>query len=195
MIVVEHEHVELDYSPDCSGVWFDAGEVELLLETMQMESTGIWRSFAGYCGRQFNSRSVGSLSLMLVDANSGRRLWIGFARAEIQVGRTLAELGAAYLEWAKGYYRKNGIPTTQVDKIQRHLKALLQCHRSALVDDFGPNALRGVQKRLVAERRREQVVQWYFFFQLVQLVDHFGRRAVDEQAILGDQMGCRQAFE
>ena len=38
-----------------------------------------------------NSRSVGSLSLLLVDADSGRRVWIGFARAEVQIGRTLAE--------------------------------------------------------------------------------------------------------
>lgn len=37
MIVVEHEHIELDYSPECEGVWFDAGELELLLETMQLE--------------------------------------------------------------------------------------------------------------------------------------------------------------
>ncbi|MDY6911347.1 MAG: zf-TFIIB domain-containing protein [Chloroflexota bacterium] len=39
MIVVEHEHIELDYCPDCAGVWFDAGELELLLETMQLEKT------------------------------------------------------------------------------------------------------------------------------------------------------------
>lgn len=37
MIVVEHEQIELDYCPDCTGVWFDAGELELLLETMQLE--------------------------------------------------------------------------------------------------------------------------------------------------------------
>ncbi len=39
MIVVEHEHIELDYCPDCAGVWFDAGELELLLETMQLEQS------------------------------------------------------------------------------------------------------------------------------------------------------------
>ena len=41
MIVVEHEKVELDYCVDCSGVWFDAGEIELLLEKMQLESSGL----------------------------------------------------------------------------------------------------------------------------------------------------------
>jgi len=39
MIVVEHEHIELDFCPDCAGVWFDAGELELLLETMQLEKS------------------------------------------------------------------------------------------------------------------------------------------------------------
>lgn len=31
MIAVEFEKIELDYCPNCSGVWFDSGELELLL--------------------------------------------------------------------------------------------------------------------------------------------------------------------
>jgi Zn-finger nucleic acid-binding protein len=31
MIVVEHEAIELDWCCDCGGVWFDAGEIEVLL--------------------------------------------------------------------------------------------------------------------------------------------------------------------
>jgi len=41
MIVVEHENIELDYCTDCSGVWFDAGELELLLETMELEGSSL----------------------------------------------------------------------------------------------------------------------------------------------------------
>jgi len=37
MIVVEHEKIELDYCVNCSGVWFDAEELELLLEAMQLD--------------------------------------------------------------------------------------------------------------------------------------------------------------
>ena len=33
-----------------------------------------------------HSTSVGSLSIVLVDVPSGRRVWLGFARAEVQVG-------------------------------------------------------------------------------------------------------------
>lgn len=31
-LIVEFNNIELDYCPKCSGVWFDAGELELLLE-------------------------------------------------------------------------------------------------------------------------------------------------------------------
>ena len=41
MIVVEHENIELDYCTECSGVWFDAGELELLLERMQLEGSSL----------------------------------------------------------------------------------------------------------------------------------------------------------
>ncbi len=32
MIVVEHKKIELDYCLQCSGVWFDHGELDLFLE-------------------------------------------------------------------------------------------------------------------------------------------------------------------
>ena len=37
MIVVEHEHIELDYCTSCRGVWFDAGELELMLEAANLD--------------------------------------------------------------------------------------------------------------------------------------------------------------
>ena len=33
MIVVEYHNIELDYCSNCKGVWFDSGELELLLES------------------------------------------------------------------------------------------------------------------------------------------------------------------
>ena len=41
MIVVEHEKIELDYCLSCSGVWFDTGELELLMKTMQLEGNSL----------------------------------------------------------------------------------------------------------------------------------------------------------
>jgi len=38
MIVVEHKKIELDYCPECQGVWFDTGELDLLLEYLDIEN-------------------------------------------------------------------------------------------------------------------------------------------------------------
>lgn len=40
MVIVEHENIELDYCPGCQGIWFDAGELELLLEASPLEDYG-----------------------------------------------------------------------------------------------------------------------------------------------------------
>lgn len=39
MIIVEHERIELDYCTRCRGVWFDAGELELMLETANLDAS------------------------------------------------------------------------------------------------------------------------------------------------------------
>jgi len=40
MLVVEHQKIELDYCSSCHGVWFDAGELELLLARLGVADTG-----------------------------------------------------------------------------------------------------------------------------------------------------------
>jgi len=37
MIVVEYHDIELDYCNSCKGVWFDSGELELLLRSQGLE--------------------------------------------------------------------------------------------------------------------------------------------------------------
>jgi Zn-finger nucleic acid-binding protein len=41
MIVVEHQKIELDYCLQCSGVWVDASELELLLEALKRQGAQI----------------------------------------------------------------------------------------------------------------------------------------------------------
>ena len=41
MIVVEHNEIELDHCTSCSGVWFDAGELGLMLEKMGRDGTNL----------------------------------------------------------------------------------------------------------------------------------------------------------
>lgn len=36
MIIIEYEKIELDYCTKCLGVWFDAGEFELLAERLSL---------------------------------------------------------------------------------------------------------------------------------------------------------------
>jgi len=39
MIVVEYHDIELDHCASCKGVWFDSGELELLLKSAGAETT------------------------------------------------------------------------------------------------------------------------------------------------------------
>ena len=41
VVVVEYEKIELDYCTQCAGVWFDAGELELLTERLSLDGTGL----------------------------------------------------------------------------------------------------------------------------------------------------------
>ncbi len=41
MIVVEWQRIALDYCTKCRGVWFDGGELELILERVCLDSTGL----------------------------------------------------------------------------------------------------------------------------------------------------------
>lgn len=104
MIVVEHENIELDYCPECSGVWFDCGELELLLETSQLEgsclSTGGVLSSpevsstekkrkCPICGQKMKKATVGHKPEVLIDAcPQGDGLW--FDKGE--VGQLITQL-------------------------------------------------------------------------------------------------------
>jgi len=83
MIVVEHENIELDYCLNCSGVWFDAGELELLLETTELEGTALSldniltsleaksaekKRRCPICGEKMKKATVGHKPEVLIDA-------------------------------------------------------------------------------------------------------------------------------
>ncbi len=104
MIVVEHENIELDYCMDCSGVWFDAGELELLLERMQLEGSSL--SLDGIltspeaesaekkrkcpiCRQKMKKATVGHEPEVLIDACSwGDGLWFDSG----EVGQLITQL-------------------------------------------------------------------------------------------------------
>jgi len=103
-IVVEHEQIELDYCPECSGVWFDAGELDLLVESMRLEDTSLSldsvltspdakssekKRKCPICGRKMKKATVGRNPEVLIDAcDRGDGLW--FDKGE--VGQLITQL-------------------------------------------------------------------------------------------------------
>ena len=82
MIVVEYRGIELDYCSGCKGVWFDSGEVELLLESHGFEGTkafldGILRGQdtvasekkrnCPICGHKMRKAEIGQQPGILID--------------------------------------------------------------------------------------------------------------------------------
>ena len=110
-IVVEHENIELDYCTSCSGVWFDTGELELLLESMQLEKSSLSlenilalpetmstekKRRCPICRQKMRKATIGKEPEVLIDVCSqGEGLW--FDGGEINqiisqcVGKSCAE--------------------------------------------------------------------------------------------------------
>ncbi len=96
MIVVERDGIELDWCPGCPGLWFDAGELDLLAEKNHLPPAD--RDGAGLspdpsaerglpcprCDRKMEKVWLDPLRTVLVD-RCGHGLW--FDRGE--VGRAL----------------------------------------------------------------------------------------------------------
>ncbi len=106
MIVVEYNKIELDYCTDCQGVWFDSGELELLLESINLESQNVFLSNilsseeaessekkrkCPICGQKMKKTGIGQEPEILIDVcQRGDGLW--FDGGELgQLTRQLAK--------------------------------------------------------------------------------------------------------
>ncbi|MGA8848489.1 MAG: zf-TFIIB domain-containing protein [Dehalococcoidia bacterium] len=82
MIVVEYRNIELDYCNSCRGVWFDSGELELLLKSQGLEEPkaffdGILNSQeaassekkrkCSICGRKMKKTTIGGQPEIFID--------------------------------------------------------------------------------------------------------------------------------
>jgi hypothetical protein len=65
---------------------------------------------------------------------------------------TVVELCAAYLDWAEGYYVKDGRPTDQMDTVRRALRVTNELYGHTPAAGFGPRALRAIQEHPVTSR-------------------------------------------
>ncbi len=83
MIVIEYKQIELDFCPNCNGVWFDSGELELMLERVNLKpDTAAGKSLIGLtpakteekkrkcpvCKRNMRKELIGSEPKILIDA-------------------------------------------------------------------------------------------------------------------------------
>lgn len=64
---------------------------------------------------------------------------------------TCVELGAAYLQYAEGYYRRDGKQTEQACKVKRRIRILVDHYGSLPVNEFSAKRLKAIQAELVAE--------------------------------------------
>ena len=91
MMIVEYHDIELDMCAECKGVWFDSGELELVLQTNQAESidelikkirnspdakTNEKKRKCPICGKKMDKKNIGEDPEVLIDAcNEGHGLW------------------------------------------------------------------------------------------------------------------------
>ena len=66
-------------------------------------------------------------------------------------GITCVELGAAFLQFAEGWYLKDGKPTTQLGHVKQHIRILVDHYGNLPINEFGPRRLKALQQSLVKE--------------------------------------------
>jgi Zn-finger nucleic acid-binding protein len=82
MVVVEYHNIELDYCNSCKGVWFDSGELELLLKSQGLEEPKAFfdvifnsqeaassekKRNCPLCGRKMKKTMIGGQPEILID--------------------------------------------------------------------------------------------------------------------------------
>ena len=97
MMVVEHKKIEIDYCPQCLGVWLDSGELELLITLLNAEgakinlpvttepakTTSQPRRKCPICGIKMDKHRMGEEPAVLIDSCPvGDGLW--FDSGELQ---------------------------------------------------------------------------------------------------------------
>ena len=94
MIVLELEQVEVDYCTSCKGIWLDAGELELLLETAEERSrlTNLFKEADAVkekshdcpiCRKQMKKFEIGEKGKVVVDkCKKNHGIW--FDKGELQ---------------------------------------------------------------------------------------------------------------
>jgi len=105
MLVIEYHDIELDYCNSCKGVWFDSGELELLLRSQGLEETKVFldgilssqeaassekKRNCPVCGHKMKKTAIGGQPETLIDVCRDRHgLWFDGGEV-VQLIRRLA---------------------------------------------------------------------------------------------------------
>lgn len=103
MIVVEYNDIELDYCSDCRGVWFDAGELGLLLKAGETGEIGEFlygmqqtenaktneqKRRCPICTSKMDKKDIGEEPKILIDVcGKGHGLWFDGGEVTQLVGQ------------------------------------------------------------------------------------------------------------
>jgi len=96
MIVVEYKKIELDICVQCNGVWFDADELRLLLETLHLHVDKLGRLPAKktaevtrkcpYCRKRMKKIMIGPSDSVMIDrCAKGHGLWFDGGELDVIV--------------------------------------------------------------------------------------------------------------
>lgn len=107
MIVVDYRNIELDYCHSCKGVWFDSGELELLLGSQGLEGPKAFFDGVGsaqettssekkrncpICGRKMKKTAIGGQAGILIDVcRNNHGLWFDGGEVAQLIRRLAAE--------------------------------------------------------------------------------------------------------
>lgn len=68
---------------------------------------------------------------------------------------TVAEVALKYIDYAKGYYKKNGRQTDEVQCIKSALRPLADLFPDVIANEFGPLMLKAVREAMIPERDKK----------------------------------------
>lgn len=76
-------------------------------------------------------------------------------------GLTVGELVLRYWDFARGYYLKDGLPTSEISSIRHSVTPLNDLYADLPAGEFGPLALKAVRERMIARGLSRGVVNDY----------------------------------
>jgi hypothetical protein len=104
MIVLEYRKIEIDYCRNCSGIWFDKGELELLLKATHRDSSGLpsldglaqetrshGRRKCPICGKKMNEVPLGKPAIHVDVCGRGDGMWFDGGELQVLLKQAAAE--------------------------------------------------------------------------------------------------------